>query len=183
MEMLRIYICLLTSKPTSKEQSTIYHLSWLSAFIYFSKMFSFQTVGSAASLLILWPNLTSACRQQFHQISELLFQCHVWLVLCSSGATCQGVCTHSIISPFKGSCAGYSSAACHQTTVMVTTGRMRCSTERQLKAWLHACAKGSLSSQHEIWPTNHHSRLVKWLHVLKRQNLKRATLSQDTRKD
>lgn len=132
------------------------HLSWSSSFMHFNKMFSIQTLGSAASLLILLAqNATSAHGQHFCQISELLFQFHVWLLLCSSGATftsrgiCQAVCS---ISPFKGSCIRCRSAYWHQASGMETTVRTGHSTELQLKAGLGTCAKGFLSHQQQIYP-------------------------------
>lgn len=94
------------------------------------------------------PNPTSANRQDFCQISELLFQFLVWVVLCSSGAfTYKGICrTVCSISPFKSSCARCRLACRCQGSGMETTGRMGHCTELQQRAGLHTYAKGFLES-------------------------------------
>lgn len=134
-------------------------------------MFSIQTLGSAASLLILLPQTPLLHMDSISVKSQsfgfsFMFDC---LATFTSQGIFQTVCS---ISLFTGSCARCSSASWHQTSGMEPTGRMGHSTERQLEAGIRTSANGFLSSQQQTWPITPDFRAVRWLHVLKTQKLR-----------
>lgn len=134
-------------------------------------MFSMQTLGSAASFLILQTQ-TPLLHTDSNSVKSQSF-CFSFMFDWS----CVPLALHlhlrafarQFVASLPSRVHGCSLASWHQASGMETTGRMGGSTELQLKAGLRTCAKGFLPSQRQIWPITPDSRAVKWLHMFKPQ--------------